>query len=75
MVNRIRDAMKQGAKVVDIDGSYLAQKHEKLRLSGMQLAPLGMPPPPPTGWVTVDTSNYQDLAKKIPRMSPGNIHQ
>ena len=70
--NRIRDAKKEGVKVIDIDGSYLARKHQQLQESGVNVAPLGLPPIPPSGWTAVTENNFKQIVKKMPRMMPGN---
>ena len=56
--NRIRDAKKEGMKVIDVDGSYLARKHQQLQVDGVNVAPLGVPPIPPSGWNAVSESNF-----------------
>ena len=39
---RIRQAVSEGAKVVDIDGSYLYKKHQRLAATGVNVAPLAL---------------------------------
>lgn len=39
--------------------------------SGHQVAPLGLPVPPPTGWITVNETNYSEVALKIPKVLAG----
>ena len=69
--DRIREAIKNKVKVIDVDGSYLDRKAEALQQSGHKVVPLGFPVPPPTGWVTVNESNYSEIALKIPKVLPG----
>ena len=69
--NRIREVKKQDLKVIDVDGSYLARKRQKLQDSGIATAPLDLPSVPPSGWESVSTINYKTFADKIPRMTPG----
>lgn len=72
IANRIRDAKKEGEKVVDVDGSYLAQKHHHLQMAGVNVAPLGLPPLPPTGWKAVTETNFREAVEEMPRMMSGN---
>lgn len=55
-------------KLVDVDGSYLFQK---LVRDGLPLVPLGFPEAPPSEWEAVGERNYEDMAHKIPKISPG----
>ena len=63
---RIREAKKEGVPVIDVDGSYLARKIQKLQDSGVNTAPLDLPSIPPAGWEVVSADNYQDFVDKIP---------
>ena len=40
---RIRKAKKEGMPIIDVDGSYLTRKIEKLKDSGMNTDPLKLP--------------------------------
>jgi hypothetical protein len=51
----------------------LDRKFERLQQSGHNIAPLSLPAPPPTGWVAVTESNYNEIALKIPKVLPGTI--
>ena len=68
---RIREAKKDGDKVVDVDGSYLIKKCQRLQDSGVSTAPLDLPSVPLSGWEVVSEENYRDAAEKIPRLMPG----
>ena len=57
--------------VIDVDGSYLARRIQKLQDSGVNTAPLKPPSIPPAGWKVVSADNYQEFADKIPQMMPG----
>ena len=70
--NRIRDAKKEGMKVIDVDGSYVARKHQQLQADGVNVAPLGVPPIPPSGWNAVSETNFKDAVEKMPKMMSGN---
>lgn len=72
VLHRIREAIREKVSVIDVDGSYLDRKCEQLRQSGHKVAPLGVPPSPPSGWV-VNESNYNEIALKIPKVLPGNF--
>ena len=70
----IREAKKLGtAKVVDVDGSYLSWKHQKLQSEGLAVVPLGIPDMPLVGWESVTATNYMDMAKKMPCVTAGKI--
>ena len=71
-VCRVRDAIKDKVSVVDVDGSYLVRKHEQLRQAGVNVAPLGPPSLPLSGWITItiNKANCKDKSQKIPRVLP-----
>ena len=54
---RVRKARQSGAKVVDVDGSYMYGKQQSLIDNGQSVAPLGVPGIPLTGWKVVDKGN------------------
>ena len=68
---RIHEAINAGATVVDVDGSYLYKKHKTLTEAGHRLAPLTPPAPPPSGWVTVSSENYLQVAPDLPTVTAG----
>ena len=59
-------------KVIDVDGSYLARKHQQLQVDGVNVAPLGVPPIPPSGWNAVSETNFKEAVEKMPKMMSGN---
>ena len=65
-------AASEGLKVIDVDGSYLPRKYERLRQAGLNVAPLDPPSVPPAGWEDVNEDNHKDMAEKIPVVLPGN---
>ena len=67
---RVRKARQSGAKVVDVDGSYMYRKQQSLIDNGQSVAPLGVPGIPLTGWNVVDKGNYAEVAKEIPCVTP-----
>ena len=62
---RVRELTKQGAKVVDVDGSYLWQKQQRLKDSGENV---GLPP---SGWITINETNYKEFAQDLPTVTSG----
>ena len=54
-----------------MDGSYLVRKHEQLCQAGVNVAPLGPPSLPLSGWITINEANYKYESQKIPRVLPG----
>ena len=59
-------------KVIGVDGSYLARKHQQLQVDGVNVAPLGVPPIPPSGWNAVSETNFKEAVEKMPKMMSGN---
>lgn len=56
---------------MNVDGSYLYRKWQKLQDEGITVAPLGLPSIPLAGWEIVNATNYLDMAKRIPRVTHG----
>ena len=52
---------KSGIPVIDVDGSYLVSKHQKLG----KCSPLTLPSPPLTSWESIDDANFKEAAKKF----------
>ena len=71
-LDRIRLAREQGVAVVDVDGSYLTQKLDKLKQSGLKIipSPLEFPSPPLSGWEIVSADNFEDIATRMLRVTP-----
>ena len=57
--------------MVDVDGSYMFLKHQRVAESGVNVAPLGIPPPPISGWDSVTEENFRSLSGDIPRVTSG----
>ncbi len=70
---RIHQAMSEGAEVVDVDGSFLYKKHQRLTATGVSVAPLDLPSQPLSGWESVTEANVKTLAKSVPKVTSGNI--
>lgn len=62
--SRIREAKTCGMPVVDVDGSYLICKYQKLQQAGINVAPLKLPSMPLTRWESVDDTNFKEATKK-----------
>ena len=68
---RIRELSKQGAKVVDVDGSYLWRKQQQLNETSVVTEGIGVPSPPLSGRVTVNETNYTEVSKHLPTVTSG----
>ena len=68
---QIHQAVSEGAKVIDVDGTYLYKKHQRFALKDANVALLTLPIPPLSGWESVTESNVKALAKKVPRVKSG----
>ena len=71
LICRIREARLSGDKVVDVDGSYLWRKYQRVSESGANVVPVGVPSPPLTGWQSVTEANHKEYADKIPQVTAG----
>ena len=67
-VNSIRSAMAENKPVIDVDGSYLYWKQQKLSAT---FTSSGLPKALVTGWETVSAENCEEIGKKIPPVMPG----
>lgn len=68
----MRKAEKDGASIVDVDGSYLYRKYKSLADAGKNVSlPCSPPSPPISGWITMSSENYQSLAPSIPPVTQG----
>ena len=61
--------VKDKLPIIDVDGSYLHRKEQKLNLQGFKTLPLSLPVLPLTGWETYTADNYKE--KNIPKVTPG----
>ena len=71
---RIRQAIKDQMEVVDVDGSYLYKKCKRLEDQGAIVMPLVLPSAPVAGWDSLTEVNASELAKKVPRVTAGEIY-
>lgn len=61
--------LKDKLPVIDVDGSYLYRKEQKLKSQGINTLPLCLPALPLVGWESVGADNYMD--KNVPKVTPG----
>ena len=63
-----------GTSVVDIDGSHLYKKQQKLLSEGVVIGKLtALPKKPLIGWDSINTANHKDMASKLPRVTHGDF--
>ena len=67
---RVRNEVLTGSPVIDVDGSYLYRKQQRLTCGQATLPP---PSRPLRGWESVTAANMNEMAKKIPRVMPGKL--
>ena len=70
-VCRINEAREKKKKVINVDGSYLYKKIERLNEAGVKVDPVGHLPIPISGWETVSADNYSEYSNKIPIVTQG----
>ena len=58
-IYRVRKVGKSGAKIIDVDGSYVYRKYQRLINSGESVSPPGVPMPPFCGWEPINENNYK----------------
>ena len=71
---RVRKAKTESIQVIDVTGTYLERKRQKLLSSNINVAPLPHPAFPLHGWKTVEESNGKDIAKQLPTVSPTTLY-
>ena len=70
--SRIHEAIKEKLAVIDVDGSFTYQKHQKLVDSDVDVIPLEQPTCAPlSGWQEITESNVREIAEKMPRVTSG----
>jgi len=58
--------MREEVPLVDLGGSYLYRKHQKLVEADETVAPLACPSTPLTGWKAVNTTSVATVGPLIP---------
>ena len=66
---RIHEVLKEKLSIVDVDGSYLLRKEQRLVSEGVQTLPLSAPAVPLSGWELLTRDNYKELG--IPTVTSG----
>ena len=71
---RVRLAKSEKVPVVDVDGTYLEKKCQKLLSSNIAVAPLLTPSFPLHGWTEVNDDNAQSITTDMPAVSPSTLY-
>ncbi len=66
--------MAEKVPVVDVDGTYLEKKRQRLLLSNIAVAPLSTPSYPLHGWTEVNDDSTQRIVKDMPSLSPSTLY-
>ena len=61
-------------EVIDIDGTYLEKKRQRLLAANIKVAPLPRPAFPPHGWQNVDETNAAEVAIHMPCVLPTTLY-
>lgn len=72
-VYRIAESKEKVEKVIDVDGSYLYKKYQRLTENGAAVALIDHPTPPLSGWETVSVDNHREYSEKIPLVTSGTF--
>ena len=63
-----------GTSVVDIDGSHLYKKQQRLLSEGVEIGRLTvLPKQPLIGLDSINTANHKEMASKLPRVTHGKF--
>ena len=71
---RVRQSKIDKASVLDIDGTYLERKRQKLLSSNVRVASLPRPAFPLTGWQTVDEKSSEEVTKEMPIITQSTMY-
>ena len=71
---RVRQAMAEGVPVIDVDGTYLERKRQRLMSSNVAVAPLSTPSFPLHGWEEVKDDSVESITNKMPSVSPSTLY-
>ena len=66
----MKEVKSEQLPIVDVDGSYLYKKQQRLLKAGTKVASVE-PPCPLTGWKIIEESNIQTITRCIPVLTPG----
>lgn len=64
----------EGAKVVDVDGTYLEQKRQKLLSQHSSVALLPRPSFPMVGWKLISLDQQQEMLAEMPSISQSTLY-
>ena len=72
---RIREAKSDQLPIVDVDGTYMYRKQQRLTESGVinSMSSLNPPSPPLSGWEDLTGANVESIGPKIPVVTSGLI--
>ena len=70
----MRKAKKEHVSVVDVDGTYLEKKHQRLVSQGINVAPLPVPQIPLCGWIDITDATPASLDADFPCVSPSVLY-
>ena len=70
----MQKAKAENATVIDVDGTYLERKRQKLLASNISVEPLPHPIYPPLGWQTVLEQNQKEIALQMPCVLPTTLY-
>ena len=72
---RIQEAVNDHLPIIDVDGTFLYKKQQRLLTSGVPAAvPFGpprVPSSPLTGWEVITRDNVKDIAPRCPVVTSG----
>ena len=70
----MRKAKADQVGVIDVDGTYLERKRQRLLSSNVNVGPLPYPAFPLHGWQTVEESNAKNMANQLPSVSQTTLY-
>ena len=72
---RIRSAIEEKVKIIDVDGSYLYKKSKRLQEMGLVTVPMPTPAAPLSGWEPLTENTAESVGAKIPRVTTGALYK
>ena len=70
---RVKHAEEEASPVMDVDGSYLYRKYQRLVKSGKDITQPDHPRSLPSGWKVVNERTYKDVTISVPLVTTGTI--
>ena len=71
---RVRQCKADKAPVIDVDGTYLERKRQRLLSSNLPVVLLPCPAFPLRGWQIVQENNAKEIAKDMPSVSQSTLY-